>query len=217
MNAALNPPDQQRRCPAEDEHPPPSEVRANEVIGKCGKEEPEVVPGVHVPSAHLATILRPLLRDEGAADRLFAAEPDPAKHPQHRELPYVLDDAAREGEKRIHQDRHHQRLHSSEAIRDWSPHHRHAPSGEEQREQDAAVEPDVARRRRDARFRQKLGQRGHEHQRVDEGIHPIETPSAPGRPEAFNLVGIQFGAGRQARRSGCGRRRGSSSHPGPLL
>jgi len=86
VHAALNPADEQRRCPAEHEHPPPSEVGADEVIGQCGEEESEIVARVHVPGAHLAAILRPLLSDERATDRLLAAKSDAATHAEHGEL-----------------------------------------------------------------------------------------------------------------------------------
>jgi hypothetical protein len=135
---------------AEHEHPAPAVVGANQVVGERGEEEPEVVAGVHVAGAHLAAILGPLLRDEGAADRLLTAKTDAAEHAQDGELPHGLREAAGEREDRVHEDRRHQRLDASEAVGDRSPHHRHAPSGQEQREQDAAVETYVARRRRNA-------------------------------------------------------------------
>src|SRR6185503_393839 len=142
------------------------------------------------------------LRDEGAADRLLTAEADAAEDAQDRQLPHVLREAAGQGENRVHQDRHHQRLDAPEAIGDRPPHHRHAPAGKEEREQDAAVVADVARRRGDARFRQQLGQRGHEHQRVDERVHAVEAPAAPGRPEALDLIRIERRPSRGERRGG---------------
>src|ERR1051325_5030071 len=93
-----------RRRAAEHEHPAPPEPRADDVVGQRREEEPEVVAGMHVAGAHLPAILRPLLGDERAADRLLAAEPDAAEDAQDGELPDGLRPAACQREDRIHQD-----------------------------------------------------------------------------------------------------------------
>jgi hypothetical protein len=49
----------------------------------------------------------------------------------------------------------------------------------------------VGRSGDDARARQQLAECGHEDERVDERVHPVERPAGPGRPESSELVGGQ--------------------------
>src|SRR5439155_1014338 len=65
---------------------------------------------------------------------------------------------------------------------------RDAPADQKQRKQHAAVVADVARRSRNARPRQQLGERGHEHERINERVHAVERPSTPRGPEAAHLI-----------------------------
>jgi hypothetical protein len=148
---------------------------------------------VHVTGAHLPAIFRPFLGDERAAHGLLAPEADTAQHAQDGQLPDVGDQAAHEREDRVEQNRRHQRLHASVAIRDRPPDHRQAPPEQEQGEQDAAVVPDVAGCRLDTRRRQELGERGHQDERIDEGVHAVEAPAAPRGPETFDLIRIERG------------------------
>jgi hypothetical protein len=148
---------------------------------------------VHVARAHLAAIFGPFLRDERASYRLFTADPYPAQDTERGELPDIGDQAAEKREQRITENGQHQRAHTAKAIGHRPPHHRQAPAEQEQREQHAAVVHNVAGRGGDARTRQQLAQRGHEHDRVNRGVHAVERPAAPRRPEPANLVSIQFG------------------------
>src|SRR5262249_31450610 len=92
---------------------------------------------------------------------------------------------------RITKDRQHQDPDAPEAIGERPPKKRQAPTDKEQREQQPAVVPDIGFGRRQARVGKQLAERRHHDQRVDEGVHPIEGPAAPGSTEATDLVGCQ--------------------------
>ena len=67
----------------------------------------------------------------------------------------------------------------------------------------------------DARSRQQLGQRRHEHQRVDERVHAVERPAAPRGPEAADLIRRQRRRARTCRRrrwSSCAREYTRAEH-----
>src|SRR5262249_47452019 len=103
---------------------------------------------------------------------------------------------AQEREQRVAENRQRQRADAAEAIGDRAPQHREAPADQKEREQDAAVEADVAGGRRNPALRQQLGQRRREDERIDERIHPVERPAAPGGPEPANLIRRETGARR---------------------
>ena len=111
---------------------------------------------------------------------------------------------AKECEKRIGEDGQHQRADAAKLVRKRPPDERHAPSDKKQREEEAAVEPDVAACRWDTRFREKLAKRGDEDECVDERVHAIERPAAPRGPEAAALIG--------GKADSCSRHCGRSGH-----
>ena len=140
---------------AEEEHPAPSVVGADEIVGHRGQEEPEVVAGVQDAGGHLPAILGQFFGHERRADRLFTAEPDAAQHAKDHQLPDVGDQPAHEREERIGEDGQHQRAHAADAITDRPPHHRQAPPEQKHREENAAPEADVHGRGGNARSRQE--------------------------------------------------------------
>ncbi len=73
---------------------------------------------------------------------------------------------------------------------------RHPPPDQEQGEQNPAVISDIGGRGRNSRTRQQLAQRRNQNERVDEGIHAIQHPSAPRRPESADLIWRQRDASR---------------------
>jgi len=73
--------------------------------------------GLHTP------IFRQRFGDERRADRLPAAEPNTAHHPQEHQLPDVGHEAAQEREERIRQDRQRERAHTADPIADDTPGH----------------------------------------------------------------------------------------------
>src|SRR5262245_44591059 len=98
LHAELDEADEQRREPAEYEHPSPAEVGADEVVRDRCEEEPEVIARVHQASADLSLALGQLLRKVGRSDWLFTADPEAHEHAQDRELPDVVDQPAHERE-----------------------------------------------------------------------------------------------------------------------
>ena len=152
---------------------------------------------MQVAGAHAPAIFGPRFGDERAAHRPLSADPDARQQPERGKLPYVGHERGEKRERRVAEDRQHQRPDAAEPIGDGSPDHRESPADEEQREQHAAVEADVSGRGCDAGFRQQLGQRGSEDERVDERVHAVERPPAPRRPEPADLIGSE-------RRTACG-------------
>ena len=146
---------------------------------------------MHVAGAHRAAILGPFFSHERPAHRPFAPDADARQQPEDRELPDARRDGAEKREDRVAEDRQHQRADAAEAIGDGPPQQRQSPADEKQREQHAVVIADVAGRGGDARSRQQLGQCGHQHERVDERVHAVERPAAPGRPKAARLIACE--------------------------
>ena len=65
---------------------------------------------------------------------------------------------------------------------------RQSPAHQKQREQDGAgAAPTFAGEPSMPDSRQQLGERRAQHQRIDEGIHAVQSPAGPGRPEAGDL------------------------------
>ncbi len=165
-------------------------------------------------SRHLAPVLGQFFGHEGRADWLLAPEPDTAQDAEDRQLPDVRHQPAEKREERIGEDREHQRSHATNPVADWPPHHREAPSEQKHREEHHPVEADVHRRRLDARVRQNLSQRWHQHERVDVRVHAVERPPAVRRDEAALLI---RGERRLRGRRDCVRRWGTNRHVSNLL
>jgi hypothetical protein len=138
---------------------------ANEVIRKRREEKSKVVAGVHEGRTHLSALFGPLFGDKSPSHGPFASNPDSGQHTASGDLPDVLPKSSQECEKRVAQDREHQRANTAESIGDWSPNDSHAPSDQEQSEQQPAVEANVAGGRRDTRSRQEFAKGGHHDQR----------------------------------------------------
>ena len=130
----------------------------------------------------------PLLGDEDAAERPFAADAESGQQAEGGELPDVVGDRAEKREERVAEDGEDQRAHAAEAVGEGSPEESESPADQEEGEEQAAVEADVARRGGDTGARQQVPQGGHQHQGIDEGIHAVQRPAAPGCPEAADLV-----------------------------
>src|SRR5271156_4140183 len=157
-------------------------------ISESCEQKADVVAGVHVSRAADAPALGPLLCDERAAHGPFAADADAGEQAEDGELPDVDDESAEQSERGVPEDCEHQSADAAKFISDRAPDERQAPANQEKSEERAAVEADVCFGRRDARTRQQIAQRRDEHERVDEGVHAVERPTAPGSPEAADLV-----------------------------
>ncbi len=83
-------------------------------------------------------------------------------------------------------------------VGDRPPNERRAVADQEQREEDAAVVADVRRGGGNSGAGQQFGQRRDQDKGVDERIHSVHAPAAPGGPEAANLVAreLWFGVSR---------------------
>src|SRR5262249_9007017 len=79
------------------------------------------------------------------------------------------------------------------------PEEREAPAGEEDGEENAAVEADIGLIGRDAGAGEKVAECGDQHERVDEGVHAVERPTGPGGPETADLIGGERKAGADGR------------------
>ena len=99
---------------------------------------------------------RPLLGHEDAAERPFAADADSREEAEDRELPDVRRGAAEKGEERVAEDRQDQRADAAEAVGERPPEEGEAPADQEDGEEQAAVEADVGRCRRDAGAGQQI-------------------------------------------------------------
>ena len=180
--------DEERRQTADGKHRAPAVARTEPVVEQRREEESEVIPRVHVAGAFNAPILRPLFGEERPTHRPFTADADAGQQPKQRQLPNLLRERAGEGEDRVAQDGQHQRGNAAEAVGYRSPQHRQTPTHKKEREEDATVVADVAGRGRDAGFWQQFVERGHEDEGVDERVHPVQRPAAPGGPEGADLI-----------------------------
>src|ERR1700730_2960560 len=91
-NAVTNPRQHQRGQPADREHYTPpivAEASADRVVDNGGKKDAHVIAGVHVARPSSASILGPLLRDERAAHRPLATNPDSSEQTEDGQLPYA--------------------------------------------------------------------------------------------------------------------------------
>ena len=129
--------------------------------------------------------------------------PTPARKRKIASVQMPVAKARQQREEGEAEDAEHHGAHAAEAIGDRSPDQRHAPADHEQGEEQAAVVADVRVGGRDSGARQKVAQRRNQHQRVDERVHAVHGPAAPGGPEAANLVRVQLGFDPDRLRSLC--------------
>src|SRR6267154_156831 len=190
-HAVPHPRQQQRRQASEDKHRAPSIAASDQIIHNRGEKYAHVITGVHVTRARFSAALRPLLRHERATHGPLPADSDSGEQTQRRQLPNAGDQRAKKREYRIPGDGDHQRADAPEFIGYRAPQKGQPPTHQEQGEQQSAIKSDIALGGGDSRARQELTQRGHENERVDERIHAIKCPAAPGRPKAANLVLIE--------------------------
>ena len=179
---------QNRGRAADHEHRPPTKVFAYEVICNRREKEAEIVARVHVGRARLTAILGPLLCDEGATHRPFAANSDSGEQPEDRNLPYVLTESREEGEQGVAKNRERQRAYPAVSVGYRPPDERHTPTHEEKGEQQPAVKAYIRGSCCNARFGQQLAHRRHQNQRVDERVHSIQRPAGPRGPKAAHLI-----------------------------
>ena len=179
---------EQRRHAADHEHPSPAEPAADKIIGQGGQKKSEVIARVHHARAHGSPLFRPLFRDQRRADPPFSADADSGKKPKHGEHPDVRGKRAQQSKKRKTNNGEHQGADAPKPVGDRPPQESHPPSNQEQGEQNSAVISDIGGRRGNSRARQQVAQRRNQNERVDEGIHAIQHPSAPGRPEPADLI-----------------------------
>ncbi len=166
-------------------------MASNAVIGQCRQKKSYVVSGVHEARARDAPVLGPLLSYERSPHGPLAADADPGQQTQDGELPHVDDEGAQQGEYGIPQDGQHQGANPAELVSDRPPEKCQAPAHQKQREQQPAIVANVSLGRGNPGARQQFAQGRHQHQRIDKGIHAVERPSSPRRPETAQLIACQ--------------------------
>src|SRR5208282_4999557 len=107
------------------------------------------------------------------------------------ELPHTDREGAQQSKRGIAQNGQHQGTHAAKLISDRPPEKRKSPADQKQSEQQAAVIANVSFGSCDPGARQQFAQRWHQHQRIDNGIHAVESPTSPRRPEAAYLIARQ--------------------------
>ena len=182
---------QQGGRPTHREHGTPAVAGADPVVDDGSQEGADVIPGVHPGRALPAARLRPLLGHEDAADGPLAADSRTRQEPEEAQLPHGSGRASQEREQRIAEDGEHQGADAAEAVRNGPPKKSEAPAGKKHGEQHAAVETHVGLSGCDAGARQQIAQRRDHDQRIQERIHAVQRPTAPGCPEAAHLVGAE--------------------------
>ena len=195
MHVIANQADQQRRNAAQREHGSPSVMAADENIRDAGKKKSDVVARVHQSRAHGAPLLGPIFGNERSSNRPFAANPDARHESKHRKAPDARGERGQQREQRKTQNAEHHGAHAAEAVGNRSPDERGAVADQKQREENAAVVADVRGGGGNSGAGQQFRQRGNQDEGIDERIHSVHAPAAPGGPEAADLVAreLRFG------------------------
>ena len=121
FHAVANERHEQRRYASDCEHRAPTIARANRVVGNGCQKDTEVITRVHQSGAHLSSLFRPFLGDEGAAHRPLAANAHAGQQPEDCQLPDTGSDCAKKCERRVANDCEHERANAPEPISDRSP------------------------------------------------------------------------------------------------
>ena len=168
-------------------------MSADGEIGERGEDEAEVVAGVQVSGAADAPAFGHFFGDESAAHGPFAADANAGEETKDRELPDVGDESTEESEGGIPDDGEQQGADAAEFIADGPPEEGATPADEEKGEEEAAVVADVSFGGGDAGAREEIAEGRDENEGVDDGVHAVESPAAPGGPEAADLIGGECG------------------------
>ena len=108
-------------------------------------------------------------------------------------LPDAGDEGAEQSESGIPEDGEHQGSDAAEFIADGTPEEGAAPAEQEQREEQAAVITNVSFGGGEAGTRKEFAEGWNEDEGVDDGVHAVESPAAPGGPESADLIGGEWG------------------------
>src|SRR5580698_8613387 len=148
---------------------------------------------MHVSGAADAPAFGHFFGDESAAHGPFAADTNSREETENGKLPDAGDEGTEQSERGIPEDGEHQGSDAAEFIADGTPEEGAAPAEQEQREEQAAVITNVSFGGGEAGARKEFAEGRNEDEGVDDGVHAVESPAAPGGPEAADLIGSEWG------------------------
>src|SRR5580698_8263910 len=150
---------------------------------------------MHVSGAADAPAFGHFFGDESAAHGPFAADTNSREETENGKLPDAGDEGTEQSERGIPEDGEHQGSDAAEFIADGTPEEGAAPAEQEQREEQAAVITNVSFGGGEAGTRKEFAEGWNEDEGVNDGVHAVESPAAPGGPESADLIGGEWAFG----------------------